>query len=216
VVILIQINWLKKLHLKLHLLDFPVVLLAGGLLAVALSTAGGVSLLSIKSKENSRDAMEHPEKARESPISWSYDGQDPRKRSIFVTRVSEGTTWIEGLSIRGENKSNQPLAGAQGIVKWDSGERMALSVSVAGSQGIQSDAETIPAGDEFTLRYAFQPGGSNEQPGVPAKAFLATNRGAIFKFRYKIADVETTLIEYLSPSRLKSQLLETEGPGPSQ
>jgi hypothetical protein len=181
----------------------PVVILAGGLLAVALSTAGGVALLSTKQPDDPAGSTNHPEKSRESSISWSYDGRDPR--SIFVTRVSGGTTWIEGLSIRGKNKSNQTLTGVQGVVKWDSGERMTLKVSAAGSEGTAPDAQTVPAGDEFTLGYEFQPDGS-DQPGVPAKAFLAANGGVIFKVRYKVADVQTTLIEYLSPSRLKSQL----------
>jgi hypothetical protein len=183
----------------------PVVILVGGLLAVALSTAGGVALLSTKQLDNPLGSTNHPEKSRESPISWSYDGQDPLKRSIFVTRVSDGTTWIEGLSISGENKSNRTLTGVQGVVKWDSGERMTLKVSAAGSQGTGPDAQTVPAGDEFTLGYKFHPDGS-DQPGVPAKEFLAANGGVIFKVRYKVADVQTTLIEYLSPSRLKSQL----------
>jgi len=183
----------------------PVVILAGGLLAVALSTAGGVALLSTKQLEDPLGSTNHPENSRESPISWSYDGQDPLKRSIFVTRVSDGTAWIEGLSISGENKSNQTLTGVQGVVKWDSGERMTLKVSAAGSQGTGPDAQIVPAGDEFTLGYEFQPDGSG-QPGVPAKAFLAANGGVIFKVRYKVADEQTTLIEYLSPSRLKSQL----------
>ena len=159
----------------------PVVLIAGGLLAVALSTAGGVALLSTK----------HPETSRGSPISWSYDGQDPLKRSIFVTCVSDEMTWIEGLSIRGENKSGQMLTGLQGIVKWNSGERMNLSVSVAENQGTRPDAQTVPAGGEFTLGYEFQSDGSDQQPGVPAKAFFAANGGMIFKVRYKVADVQT-------------------------
>jgi hypothetical protein len=183
----------------------PAVILAGGLLIVALSTAGGVALLSTKQLDDPLRSTNHPEKSRESPISWSYDEQDPLKRSIFVTRVADGTTRIEGFSIRGKNKSNQTLTGVQGIVKWDSGERMTLKVSAAGTGGTGPDAQTVPAGDEFTLGYEFQPHGS-DQPGVPAKAFLAANGGAIFKVRYKVADEQTTLIEYLSPSRLKSQL----------
>jgi hypothetical protein len=181
----------------------PVVILAVGLLAVALSTAGGVRLLSTKQPDDPVGSTNHPEKSRESSISWSYDGQDPR--SIFVTRVSGGTMWIEGLSIRGKNKSNQTLTGVQGVIKWDSGERMTLKVSAVGSEGTGPGAQTVPAGDDFSLGYEFQPGGS-DQPGVPAKAFLATNGGAIFKVRYKVADEQTTLIEYLSPSKLKSQL----------
>jgi len=183
----------------------PVVILAGGLLAVALSTAGGVALLSTKQPDDPVGSTNHPERPRESTISWSYDGQDPLKRSIFVTRVADGTTRIEGLSIRGKNKSNRTLTGIQGVVKWDSGERMTLEVSAAGSEGTGPDAQTVPAGDEFTLEYEFQPD-SSDQPGVPAKAFLAANGGAIFKVHYKVADEQTTLIEYLSPSRLKSQL----------
>jgi hypothetical protein len=45
---------------------------------------------------------------------------------------------------------------------------------------------------------------------VPAEEFLSKNGGMIFKFSYTVAGVQTTLIEYFSPSRLKAQLVDAE------
>lgn len=151
-----------------------------------------------------------------SPIVWFYDGQDRPKRSIFVTRKFSGATWIDGLAIRGENTSNQPLTAVQGTIKSDTGQEIKLSVSAAGSQQTKADAHDVLSGSEFTLEYGFHPDASGQQAGMPAEEFLSKNGGMIFKFSYTVAGVQTALIEYFSPSKLKTQLVDAESAESSQ
>jgi hypothetical protein len=196
---------LAGLHLS-RSLSFAGALLVCG----ALSTAGGVIFLSGKLTNNSRAGEiaflsgNRAESSRESPIVWLHDGRPGR--SIFVTRRLAGATWIEGLAIRGENASNQTLTGIQGTIKTDSGEEIKLSVSMDGSQGKQMDAQNVPSGSEFTLEPAFQPDATREQTGMPAEEFLSKYGGMIFSVSFATAGVQTTLIEYLSTSKLRAQL----------
>ena len=192
-----------------------LVIFAGALLLVALSTTGGVALLSGNRAESSQEAPMSSREApivssRESPIIWFYDRQDRPKRSIFVTRKFSGATWIDGFAIRGENTSNQPLTAVQGTIKSDTGQEIKLSVSAAGSHQTQADAHDVLSGSEFTLEYGFHPGASGRQAGMPAEEFLSKNGGMIFKFSYTVAGVQTALIEYFSPSKLKTQLVDAE------
>ena len=191
-----------------------LVIFASALLLVALSTAGGVALLSGTRAEISREAP--IVSSRESPIVWFYDGQDRLKRSIFVTRKFSGATWIDGLAIRGENTSNQPLTAVQGSIKSDTGQEIKLSVSAAGSQQTQADAHAVLPGSEFTLEYGFHADASGQQAGMPAEEFLSKNGGMIFTFRYTVAGVQRTLIEYFSPSKLNAQLVDAESAESSQ
>jgi hypothetical protein len=212
-----------------------LVIFAGALLLVALSTTGGVALLSGNRAESSREApmsspeaivssreatMSSPEapivSSRESPIVWFYDGQDRPKRSIFVTREFSGATWIDGLAIRGENTSDQLLTAVQGTIKLDTGQEIKLSVSAAGSQQTQADAHDVLSRSEFILEHGFHPDASGQQAGMPAEEFISKNGGMIFKFSYTVAGVQTTLIEYFSPSKLKNQLVDAESAESSQ
>jgi hypothetical protein len=189
-----------------------LVILAGALLLVALSAAGSVALLSGKRAESARDAP--TESSRESPIVWFYDGQDQPEQSIFIKRKFSGTTWIEGISIRGENTSDQPLTAVQATLISDTGEELELTVSSSGSQQTRADAQDVPSGSEFTLEYGFHPDASGQQAGMPAKEFLSNYGGMIFRFRYTMPGVQRTLIEYFSPSRLKAQLVDAVGSTP--
>ena len=197
-----------------------LVIFASALLLVALSTAGGVALFSGNRAESSREApmssREAPINSRESPIVWLYDAQDRIKRSIFVTHKFFGATWIDGLAIRGENRSNQLLTAVQGTIKSDAGQEIKLSVSGAGSQQTKADAHDVLSRSEFTLEYGFHPDASGQQAGMPAEEFLSKNGGMIFKFSYTVAGVQTALIEYFSPSKLKTQLVDAESAESSQ
>jgi len=197
-----------------------LVIFASALLLIALSTAGGVALFSGNRAESSREApmssREAPINSRESPIVWFYDGQDRIKRSIFVTHKFFGATWIDGLAIRGENTSNQLLTAVQGTIKSDAGQEIKLSVSGAGSQQTKADAHDVLSRSEFTLEYGFHPDASGQQAGMPAEEFLSKNGGMIFKFSYTVAGVQTALIEYFSPSKLKTQLVDAESAESSQ
>ena len=179
-----------------------LLIFAGALLLVALSTAGGVALLSGKRAESARDAP--TERSRESPIVWFHDGTE---RSIFMVRKFSGTTWIEGISIRGENTSDQPLTAVQATLISDTGEELELAVSTE-SQQMRADAQDVPSKSEFTLEYGFHPDASGQQAGMPVEEFLSKYGGMIFKFRYTMPGVQRTLIEYFSPSRLKAQLVD--------
>jgi hypothetical protein len=181
-----------------------LVIVSGALLLVALSTAGGFALLSGKRAESTREAP--MVSSRESPIVWFYEGQDRSKQSIFVKRKFSGATWIEGISIRGENTSNQTLTAVEGIIKPDIGQEIKLRVSAAESQ----QTHDVLSGSEFILEYGFHPDASGQQAGVPAEEFLSKNGGMIFKFSYTVAGVQTTLIEYFSPLRLRAQLVDAE------
>jgi len=185
----------------------------GALLVVcgALLIAGSLDLLLGK-----RVAESSPLAAESSPgahIVWLFDGSP--NRSIFVTRPLEGTTWIEGLAISGENTSDQTLTAVQGVIKADTGKQIRLGVSVAGSQNL-ADTQNVLSGSKFTLEYAFPAGASRRQTGMPAEEFLSTYGGMIFRFSYTTAGVQKTLIEYFSPSRLKAQLADIESAERSQ
>jgi hypothetical protein len=183
-------------------------LVVGAVLLVALSTAGGVALLSGKRAESTREASIMTSQG--APIVWFYDGQDHPKQSIFVTRNFSGAAWIEGISIRGENTSNRSLIAVQATLISDTGEAIDLTISAVGSQQTQGDAHEVPSGSEFTLEYGFPPDTSGQQSGMPAKEFLSKYGGMIFKFRYTMPGVQRTLIEYFSPSSLKAQLVDAE------
>jgi hypothetical protein len=177
-----------------------------GVLLVALSAAGSIALLS------GNRATSKPEaptvSLREPPIVWFYDGQDHPQQSIFVKRNFSGATWIEGISIRGENKSNQSLTAIQATLISDSGEQIELTVRATGDQQAQADAPNVPSGSDFSLEYGFHSDASGRQAGMPAEEFLSKYGGMIFRLRYTVPGAQRTLLEYFSPSRLKAQLAD--------
>jgi hypothetical protein len=177
-----------------------------GVLLVALSAAGSVALLSGNRAESKPETP--TVSLREPPIVWFYDGQDHPQQSIFVKRNFSGATWIEGISIRGENKSNQSLTAVQATLISDSGEQIELTVRATGGQKAQADAPNVPSGSEFSLEYGFHSDASGRQTGMPAEKFLSKYGGMIFRLRYTVPGAQRTLLEYFSPSRLKAQLAD--------
>jgi hypothetical protein len=196
----------QLLHAKPHVLVFLLV-------CGALSLAGGVVLSSGKSADRSRaregvllstNPVQH---SRESPIVWLHDGKDPLG-SILVTRKLDGATVIEGLAIKGENASDQTLAGLEGVIKTDSGEELKLRVRAEGSEGNRIDAEDVPAGAKFTLESEFQLDAAGEKAGMSAEDFLSKYGGLILRVNCTLGSVQTTLIEYFSTSQLRAQLAD--------
>ena len=165
----------------------------------ALAVAGGAALLSGGQATRSSRF----------PVVWQFDRPD---RPIFVTRTTGKNVWVKGISIRGENISNETLTAVQGVLKPDrSNTEIKLNVSLAGDAA----AREIPPGATFTLNYAFpQPAAPGQQFGISAEEFLSTYGGLIFAFHYTQSGNETTRIEYLSPSMLRAQLAEIEGLAP--
>lgn len=186
---------------------------AGALLLVcgALSVAGGVVFLSSERANSSRAeeafvSGNHVGGSRVPLIVWLHDGQGRLGQSIFVTRRLAGSAWIEGLALRGENASNQTLTGLQGAIKTDSGEEIRLGVNTEGNQGNWADAQDVPSGSKFTLKSSLNPDGT--QTGMPAEEFLSKYGGMIFRVSYAVAGVQTTLIEYISTTKLRAQLAD--------
>jgi len=184
------------------------VIFAGIVLLIALSTAGSVALLSGKRIESTREVA--IASSRASPLVWFYDVRNHPKRSIFVKRNFSGATRIEGISIRGENASDQFLTAVQATLISDTGKEMKLTVSAAGSRQAQADAYDVPSQSEFSLEYGIQLDTSGQQAGMPAEEFLSKYGGMIFTFRYTVGGVQRTLIDYFSPSRLKTELVEAK------
>jgi hypothetical protein len=151
--------------------------------------------------------------SRGSLIAWSFDSSDRpiEERSVFVTRNVGGQLLIEGISIRGENTSDQTLTAVKGAIKPDaSNVELKLRVRSVGNQK-NPDAPEIPPGGNFTLEFLFLPDASAQQTGIPAEVYLSEYGGAIFTFSYVTAAAQKTDIEYLSPERLKAQLAEVSG-----
>jgi hypothetical protein len=198
-----KVSW-SSLNNKLAGLS-RLAIVVGGLL-IALSAAGSVALLSGNRAESKPETP--TVSLREPPIVWFYDGQDHPQQSIFVKRNFSGATWIEGISIRGQNKSNQSLTAVQATLISDSGEQIELTVRATGSQQAQVDAPNVPSGSEFSLEYGFHSDASDRQIGMPAEEFLSKYGGLIFRLRYTVPGAQRTLLEYFSPSRLKAQLAD--------
>jgi hypothetical protein len=184
----------------------PLTIVAGAVLLVALPAAGSVALLSGNRAESKQEAP--AVSLREPPLVWFYDGQDHPKQSIFVKRNFSGATWIEGISISGENKSNQSLTAVQATLISDSGEQIELTVRATGRQQADADAPNVPSGSAFSLEHGFHSDGSSHLTGMSAEEFLSNYGGMIFRMRYTVAGVQRTLIDYLSLSRLKAQLTD--------
>ena len=184
------------------------VIFAGIVLLIALSTAGSVALLSGKRIESTREVA--IASSRASPLVWFYNVRNHPKRSIFVKRNFSGATRIEGISIRGENASDQFLTAVQATLISDTGKEMKLTVSAAGSRQAQADAYDVPSQSEFSLEYGIQLDTSGQQAGMPAEEFLSKYGGMIFTFRYTVGGVQRTLIDYFSPSRLKTEFVEAK------
>ena len=217
-----KVSWLSLNNKLAGLSRLAIVV---GVLVVGLSAAGSVALLSGNRAESKPEtptvsvallsgnrAESKPEtptvSLREPPIVWFYDRQDHPQQSIFVKRNFSGATWIEGISIRGENKSNQSLTAVQATLISDSGEQIELTVRATGGQQAQADAPNVPSGSEFSLEYGFHSDASDRQTGMPAEEFLSKYGGMIFRLRYTVPGAQRTFLEYFSTSRLKAQLAD--------
>ena len=161
-----KVSWLSLNNKLAGLSRLAIVV---GVLLVALSAAGSVALLSGNRTESKPETP--TVSLREPPIVWFYDRQDHPQQSIFVKRNFSGATWIEGISMRGKNTSNQSLTAVQATLISDSGEQIELTVRATGGQQAQADAPNVPSGSEFSLEYGFHSDAAGHQTGMPARNF---------------------------------------------
>ena len=68
----------------------------------------------------------------------------------------------------------------------------------------------IPPHAFFTLVFPFPPEAQGEQAGIALNDFIAAYGGLMLKLRYNVAGTQKSLIHYLSPEVLKSQLTEIQ------
>jgi len=153
-------------------------------------------------------------------IAWLFQHKDLSigERSVFAFSATPQGLRIEGFSISGQNGSDQPLTGVEGIIKTDVPRpdlKLALIVErpeggdVAEAQAGEAGAtDVIPPQAPFKLVFAFPTEAG--QDGVTPEEVLATFGGLMLKVRYELAGRQMTFIEYLSPDMLKAQLAELQ------
>jgi hypothetical protein len=155
-------------------------------------------------------------------IAWLFQQKDLSiaERSVFAFAGTPQGLRIKGFSISGQNGSDQPLTGVEGIIKPDVPRpdlKLALSVDrpeAGGAPEAQAGEpeanDVIPPHAPFKLVFAFPTEAANGQDGVTPEEVLATFGGLMLKVRYELAGKQRTFIEYLSPEKLKEQLVELQ------
>ena len=142
------------------------------------------------------------------------------ERSVFTAELTPQGVRLTGLAIKAENNSDEALSGLEGVVKPDA-KRVDLKLEVkvdmvpadgaqgAEAAGVQANG-VIPPHAFFSLVFPFPPEAQGEEPGIALNDFIAAYGGLMLKLRYDVAGTQKSLIHYLSPEMLKSQLTEIQ------
>jgi hypothetical protein len=159
-------------------------------------------------------------------IVWFFEqkGLPIAERSVFAFAGTPEGVRVTGLSISGENQSDQPMTSVTGLIKPD-GDRpelmLAISIDMPGGEAsvVQSPevhvAEPladgiIPPHARFKLTFPFPVEPANGEHGVTAEEVLATFGGLMLKIHYDYEGKQKAFMQYLSPSMLKDQLAEIQ------
>jgi hypothetical protein len=154
-------------------------------------------------------------------IAWLFQQNELSigERSVFAFTATPAGPRIKGFSIRGQNGSDQPLTGVEGVIKPDvSRQELKLALIVDRPEGGAPEAQAgeaeatsvIPPHAPFKLVFAFPAEAANGQDGVTPEEVLATFGGLMLKVRYELEGKQKSFIEYLSPEMLKAQLAELQ------
>ena len=142
------------------------------------------------------------------------------ERSVFTAELTPQGVRLTGLAIKAENNSDEALSGLEGVVKPDA-KRVDLELEVkvdmvpadgaqgAEAAGVQANG-VIPPHAFFSLVFPFPPEAQGEEPGIALNDFIAAYGGLMLKLRYDVGGTQKSLIHYLSPEMLKSQLTEIQ------
>ena len=159
-----------------------------------------------------------------SPHSVAWFFEEPElpivERSVFTAELTPHGVLLTGLAIKAENNSDEALSGLEGVVKPDA-KKVDLKLEVKvdmvpadGAHGAEAaevqGSGVIPPHAFFTLVFPFPPEAQGEQAGVALNDFIAAYGGLMLKLRYDVAGTQKSLIHYLSPEMLKSQLTEIQ------
>ncbi|MFA9387380.1 MAG: hypothetical protein ACERIE_04845 [Methyloceanibacter sp.] len=153
-------------------------------------------------------------------VAWTFEDYDSSlpDRAVFTLSGTPEAFGINGLSISGTNRSDLPLTGVHAILKPDVQRpdlKLILQVdksAVADDSGAQAldvvPANTVPAHAPFRLVFPFPPEAMDGEDGVAVEEFFDSYGGLLLKFQYEINGTQKSLIQYLTPELLRSQLDE--------
>jgi len=192
-----------------------VLLVCGGLLV------GGGLFLRAGAGTTTAQA---PEEESVSGIDWTFDEPDRplTERAIFTLSGTPESFRINGLSVSGVNQSDQPLTGIEAVLKPDVQRpdlKLSLQVdkpSAADQAADQAEGHalaivsegTVPPHAPFRLVFPFPPEAMDNADGITVEEFFDSYGGLLLKLRYEVDGAQKSLIQYLGPDLLKSQLDE--------
>jgi hypothetical protein len=194
-----------------------VLLVCGGLLL------GGGFILRAGAVPGGGTGAVVPEEVAEEEIhgvAWTFEDYDSPlpDRAVFTLSGTPEAFGINGLSISGTNRSDLPLTGVHAILKPDVQRpdlKLILQVdksAAADDSGAQAldvvPANTVPAHAPFRLVFPFPPEAMDGEDGVAVEEFFDSYGGLLLKFQYEINGTQKSLIQYLTPELLRSQLDE--------
>ncbi|ODR98586.1 hypothetical protein AUC68_09275 [Methyloceanibacter methanicus] len=181
-----------------------VLLLLGGLLL-----GGG---LLMRSASGPVIAAEAPEETF-SKISWAFD--EPAlplaERAVFTLSGSPESFLINGISIAGVNNSDETLTGLEAALSPDVKRpelRLEVAVVPQDPKTGTNDALSVPPGASFRLNFLFPPEATGSADGLSVEDFFESYGGLLLTLRYAADGTEKSVIQYLEPEMLKTQLDE--------
>ncbi|MEZ5829529.1 MAG: hypothetical protein R3D01_14640, partial [Hyphomicrobiales bacterium] len=157
-------------------------------------------------------------------IAWSFDDPDRPlpERAVFTLSGTPESFRINGLSVSGTNLSGKVLTDVSGVIKPDVRrpelkltlkiDKKAVATKGDGDADGQSfdivAANTVPPHAPFHLVFEFPPEAMDGADGITIDDFFEAYGGLVLKLRYEVDGTERSLIQYLSPEMLRSQLDE--------
>jgi len=151
--------------------------------------------LDARSSASTTGSLAPSNEASRSDVVWLFD--QPEGPSLFAS-PDRGAT-VTGFLIYGENTSDQPLTDVEAVLIPDRNAgnlELALRLS---NHPTDEPLRIIPPGAQFSLGYTL----SNY---LSSDSFVQKCGGVIFTFHYTQAGVPKSVIWYLSPSRLRTEL----------
>jgi hypothetical protein len=199
-----------------------MLIIAGTLLLVCggLMLGGGLIL---------RAGTPTPEQEAAPAIAWWFEepSQPLAHRVIFTLSGTPQSFRINGLLIHGENKSDDPLAAVESVVKPDMPRpelKLAVSVDKPAPQAEDSSntearmapamtSNVIPPHAPFKLAFPIPAEAGGHQDGLTPEEFFEAYGGLTLKIRYQVNGRQKVFIHYLSPETLRAQLDEVRAMG---
>lgn len=166
----------------------------------------------MRSTSGSVIAAEAPEETF-SKISWAFDAPmlPLAERAVFTLSGSPESFLINGISITGVNNSDETLTGLEAALSPDVQRpdlRLELAVAPQEPKSGSNEASLVPPGASFRLNFQFPPEAMGSADGISVEDFFESYGGLLLKLRYDADSAERSVIQYLDPEMLKTQLDE--------